>query len=318
MIEEEENQHTDNKQASCERYNFVMRGIVGGYISVIGIVCNIASLIVFRHGVIKTPTINQLQWLAFVDTILLVLYFVPVAMFYVKNYLPIDDDNSYWQVVFPYMQVYIFPAWRIARTSTNWLTVLFGVYRYLAICKPVSNWYQHVERHMQKYVAIVLSLAALCNIPYFFVRHLSQDNENNVGYDRTNISKSNLFELVYDNILSIAFNVYLPVTILLIVTIKMIVVLRKKQRNMQDSNTSNLNINSVLITILLTFIICQFPFFVYRVLYFIYHIAGIKTHVCGSFDFYFAGFIFVFLILNSAARPFIYMALKYHEALLEK
>ena len=35
---------TDNILASCRMYNFVMRGIIGGSVSVVGIVCNIGSL----------------------------------------------------------------------------------------------------------------------------------------------------------------------------------------------------------------------------------------------------------------------------------
>ena len=66
---------TDNILASCRMYDFAMRGIIGGSISVIGIVCYIVSLIVLHQSVIKTPTTYQLQWLAFVDTIFLVLCF---------------------------------------------------------------------------------------------------------------------------------------------------------------------------------------------------------------------------------------------------
>ena len=64
------------KDNSCDAYDFVMQGIIGGLVSVIGIVCNIVSLVVFHHSVIKTPTTYQLRWLARVDTVFLVLSFV--------------------------------------------------------------------------------------------------------------------------------------------------------------------------------------------------------------------------------------------------
>ena len=191
----------DNTQTSCEMYDFVTKGIIGGSISIIGIVCNIGSLVVFRHRVIKTPTTYQLQWLALVDTIFLVLYFVCVTSFYMVNNFQIDQDNLYLRVIDPYVMVYVRPVWHIARTSTNWLMVFIGVYRYLTICKPVSYSYHHVEQHRQQYVALVHSMAVFCNIPYFFVFNLSQDDENNVGYVRTSIGENDLFKLVYRNIM---------------------------------------------------------------------------------------------------------------------
>ena len=313
--EEEENQLAGNnyKQAGCDMYNFVMGGIIGGSVSGIGIVCNIVSLIVFRHGVIKTPTTYQLQCLALVDTVFLVLCFICINLVPIINYLQIDPDTLYHRLIEPYIVVYIRPLWQIAQTSTNWLTLFTGVYRYLTICKPTSNSYGHVERHRRKYVLIVLSLAAVWNIPYFFVHNLSQDDEisNKIDYVQTSFGEKYFFELVYNDIMHPALTVCLPVIILLILTVEMIVVLRKKQSNMQNSNTSNLSINIVLVTVLLTFIICQSPLLVYSILY-EYDPARIKTLMCGSFHFYFSGLVFVFVILNSAANPFIYVVLRNH------
>ena len=298
----------------CDMYNFVMDGIVGGVLSIIGIVCNIGSLIVFRHRVIKTPTTYQLQWLALVDTIFLVLYFIRMALHDImQNYLQIDDAAWYARVIDPYILVCISPVFSIAHASTNWLTVFIGVYRYLQVCKPVSNSYRHVEWHGRKYVKIVLSMSALWNIPYFFEHSLSHDDENNkVDSVLTSFGKSDLFKSVYKNIMDPAFTECLPVIILLIVTVKIIAVLRKKQRTVQDSNTSNLNVDTVLVTILLTFLSCQLPLIVDSILHFIYGLSASTPPGCGSFHFYNTGLLLVFLVLNSAARPFIYMVLKNH------
>ena len=207
------------KQArQCNMYSFVMQGIIGGFISVIGIVCNIGSLVVFHHSVIKTPTTYQMRWLARVDTVFLVLCFIYENFFYMIKYFHINigKDNVYWRVIWPHIQVYIQPVFIIAQTSTNWLTVFIGVYRYLSICKPLSNAYRHVEQHRRKYVMMVLIMAALCNIPYFFVFHLSRNDKNNkvyFRYDRTDFGKSE-YQLVYHNIMHLAFTVCFPIIIL--------------------------------------------------------------------------------------------------------
>ena len=105
----------------------------------------------------------------------------------------------------------------------------------------------------------------------------------------------------------IALTVCLPI-IILIVTVKIIVVLRRTQNNMQNSDTLNIKINTVLITILLTFIICQFPLLINRIL------ASIIQTESGSLYFYFSGLVSVLLVLNFAARPFVYLVLRNHFA----
>ena len=290
----------------CDMYNFVMTGIISGVFSIIGIVCNISSFVVFRYRVIKTPTTYQLQWLAVVDTIFLLLYFIYVPLFHIINHLHLGRDNFYVKVIDLYIQVYIWPVFTIALTSTNWLTLFVGVY--LAICKPGSNSYQHVQRHRRQYVMIVLSMAALFNIPTFFARTLSQDDEINMNL--TSFGKSDLFRMMYLNTMHPVFAVWLPFIILLIVTTKIMVVLSKKQVNMQNLDTLNLNINTVLKAILQTFIICQLPLLVDNILHFISGLSASTPPGCGSFHFYNTGFEYVCLVLNSAARPFIYVVLQ--------
>ena len=173
-----------------------------------------------------------------------------------------------------------------------------------------------MEQHRRKYVMMVLSMAALCNIPYFFVFYLSRDDKDNkvyFRYDRTNFGQSE-YQLVYHNIMHLAFTVCFPIIILLIVTVKMMVVLRIKQRNMQNSNTLNLSINTVLIIIVLTFIICQLPLLANSILHVVYGSSGAGARKCGNVLFYLVPLEMVFLALNSAARPFIYMMLKNHFA----
>ena len=299
------------QQASCDMYNYVMTGIFGGILSIIGIVCNIGWVIVFSFGtrVVKTPTIYQLRMLAFVNTIVLVMYFIHAPLYYI---MVVDYDNIYWKVIAPYIEAYIWPVYYIGRTSSNWLTVFMGVYRYLAICKPVSNSYSHVKRNRRKYLVTVLSMAALCNIPYFFVHNLSQYETNSFIPEHTSFGTNNWFWLVYD-ILYRAFIVCIPVIILLIVIVNMIVVLRQKQqqsRNNDSLNTLENNINTVLITILITFLICQLPRVVNSILYFTYDPSSLAALECGSVEFYLQGIENVFVTLNSAANPVIYLVLR--------
>ena len=246
----------ENQQAGCDLYNYIVPGIVGGVLSIIGIVCNVTSLIVFCRGVVQTPTIYQLQWLALVDTIFLTLYFVYVAMYYIIKYLNIDHDNLYWREIWPYLNVSIWPLLSTTSTGTNWLMVFIGVYRYLAICKPVSNSYSHVEQHRRKYVVIVLGMAALCNLPHFFAFKLSQDGRTKLYL--TSFGKNNLFKSVYYKTTYPVLTVCLPVIILLVLTITMMVVLRKKQRESRTTQKQMIH-KTTLIQLLSLFFLHHLP-----------------------------------------------------------
>ena len=167
-------------------------------------------------------------------------------------------------------------------------------------------------------MVIVASIAALCNTPYFFVRNLSHNKINQKAYFDTelkSLGKSSWFWLVYDNILYPAVTVWLPVIILLIVIVTMKVVLRKRQResrHTESSHTPESNINTVVISVLVTFLISQFPRLIYSVMYFMYDHASYRSPECGSVLFYTHGIDYVFVALNSAANPFIYIVLRNH------
>ena len=151
-------------------------------------------------------------------------------------------------------------------------------------------------------MVIVLSLAAFCNIPHFFVHKLLHYEQYNMMYFYY-VDTSLGIKSVYYNIMYPGYTVCLPVIIVLIVTVKMMMILRKS-RNVQDSSTSQKNINTILNAILLTFNICQFPLLVNSILRIIYSDSSSSSE-CGSVNFYFSGIVFVLVALNSAVKPFI-------------
>ena len=303
------NQHghrtTDDKTTACEYYDLVMVSIVGGIVCLIGLVCNLISLCTFCRGKVKTPTSYQFQWLAGVDSLFLVLFLSMYAVYYAMRYWQYHPDNVYFRVIVPPVRVYIVPLYYIVSASTNWLTVFIAVYRCIAICKPYGNLYHHLERHGQKYVVIVLLMASIYNIPYFFYKDLVQNEKYCQTYFSANVTSlgnSDKFK-VYGTIIVPVLSVCIPFIILLSVTTLILVKLRKrskKKSNMQSAPASKGNVNAVLIGILVTFIIAQFPYVVYFIL------MNVLRSECGSFMFYFSSIQLVCIAVNSAANPFIY------------
>ena len=57
---------------SCNMFDLVMNSLISTIICIIGFISNVISLIIFSHGLVKTSTTYQLQWLAAIDTVNLV------------------------------------------------------------------------------------------------------------------------------------------------------------------------------------------------------------------------------------------------------
>ena len=271
---------------SCKIYIFVMGGILSGTICIIGLITNLFSLGVFCHGIVKTPVNYQFQWLAFVDSIFLSLCLVIYAPGDIMIFVSDNDLNLYGRGIFLHVEVYVEPFVNVARTSTIWFTVFIGIYRYLAICKSSSNVYGHLVQHGHKYVVLIFILANLYTVPYFLEEYLVlnvSDNKANFVIQNTDLGKNEICWLVYYFILCLILLTCLPYPILVIATVKMLSVLRKRQkvkRNMQSSPSSQSSINAILIVVLVTFIICQVPYFVFIILY------SLIDYQCGSVTFY--------------------------------
>ena len=302
-----ENQTVNIDLESCHVYMFVMVTIIGGCICLIGLVCNMISLYALCGGVVQAATSYQLVWLAVVDSILLVVWSVHFAPGHAMKYFNVDSDHLYQRVIFPITFVSILLVYYTAQTCTIWLTVFIAVYRFLAVCKPYSKYYSHVERHGQKYVMLVLSMAVLFNIPHCCEWYLVQGERNgqvNFDMNLTSLGKSDKYELVYYTIIYSTFVVALPLIVIIIVTVRILMALKKRQskkRNMQTTTTSSQgNINAVLITVIIIFLICQTPYLatMIRVVY------G-SCSLCDScYMFFWTSYVFI--ALNSAANPFIY------------
>ena len=106
-----------------------------------GINANMIALYMFCRGIVKTPTMYQLQWLAGVDTVYLLFWFISwhidVALDKVFGIsIPLVAYNC---IIYPLINVFYI--------ASIWLTVFIALYRYLAICKPFTNAFRHVENH---------------------------------------------------------------------------------------------------------------------------------------------------------------------------
>ena len=292
---------------SCDLYESIMGAVVSTIICIIGLIGNSISLVTFCRGFVDTPTTYQLQWLAFVDVTYLLTDWFAWTLGDVMSYANVTSD-LYSHGIAPVLYVCLWPLWWVARCCTVWLTVFIAVYRYLAICKPYGKVYSHVMLHGQKYVKLIVILSILYNFPLFIHSYLESYEKDGQVYIRYGVTGllSRQFYHVYYYYVTRPVVVCLPFIILCFVTVKILAELRKRRKkksSMQTSSTSQTSVTGVLITILITFAICQIPEFLYWAI--LYNIPSLD-HRCGSFGFYFHEFTWVGVLLNSSANGYIY------------
>ena len=342
---------------NCDWYHNMVQSLAPTCIGVFGLIGNLLSLCMFGSGAIETPIAYQLLWLAGVDiTFILTWWGVEVLPHILHYYSEEYLLTTYQTSIVSVLTVCLRPLSYVTRSCTVWLTVLIGLYRYLAVCHPYNKLTSHCTRHGHKYVILVAFLSVLYNIPYFceycigymysvciYVHHqfdFSDSRYYSDHYDdkyphgfyallRTGLVNEELLH-IYSRIHA-AVIVSLPCLILFFVTISILVELRKlkkKRSNMQTSQTSQNGITVMLVTILITLIICQLPYFVWSGFGGVirnpdldhsvkYLAETMKWQGCGNFMYYIRWLVDAGLMLNSSANGFIYFFLNktFREAL---
>ena len=297
---------------SCNMYDLVMNSLVFTSICIIGFISNLISLNIFSRGLVKTSTTYQLQWLAAIDTACLVTYWVTYVL---QDTLSLFENTSdlFWHAIQPVLYVCFRPLFHVARTCTVWLTVLIGLFRYFAVCKPFSNLNTHCVQNGQRYIMLVVILSFLYSTPEFFTYYLEPyEIDGHAYFHVTHTGLHNMWlYYIYDVYVYAVVVTSIPFLILVFVTVNILIVLGKRRnirRSMQSSYTSQNNVSTILTCILITFILCQFPYLLNQI---VRRIPSVDTS-CGCFMFYFDSLPGVSYLLNSSVNGFIYFGLNKH------
>ena len=324
---------------NCDWY-YMIQSPAPTCICVFGLIGNLLSLYMFGSGAVETPIAYQLLWLAGVDITFILTWWVTEVLPEILRYYNEQHYLTLYQTnIMSVLTICLRPLAYVARSCTVWLTVLIGLYRYLAVCKPYNNLTCHCTLHGHKYVIVVVFLSFLYNIPYFCEYYIdykythsmyvyndwSQRDHYIDGWEgfyalrRTGFVSKELLD-VYSRINTVGI-VSLPCLILFFATVSILIELRKmkkKRSSMQTSQTSQNSITVMLVTILLTFIVCKLPYFLcYGFggkirnpdLDPLLGLSGEKILGCGTFMFYVRLLVDAGLLLNSSANGFIYFFL---------
>ena len=156
-------------------------------------------------------------------------------------------------------------------------------------------------------------LSFLYNTPEFFAYYLESYEIDGYAYFHATHTglRSTWLYYVYDEYVYGVVVTSIPFLILLYVTVNILVVLHKRKnirRSLHSSHTNNNNISTILITIVIIFMICQFPYLLSLI---VRRIPSVDSS-CGSFMYYLHSLPHVGCLLNSSVNGLIYFSLNKH------
>ena len=275
---------------SCLLYNFIMYAIIIGLICMFGFVGNVIAFVVFCRDKIKTSTSFLFQGLSVIDFLLLLIVFPLYSLTTFVEYTEIcqEGETLSWKI-------YLLPCAFIFQTATIWVTVLVGFNRYIAVCHPFKAARLCTVFQARCQLGIVLLFSVLYTAPKF-------------AEVPTSLGDSELYNIVYNNIMYTIFLLLLPLFGLAILNIRLVKALkelRHKRAKMQSlRQQQDNNVTFVLIIVVIVFIICQSPALVNQILW---TLLPETYRDCGGFQFYFRRFSNMLVVANSAVNFPIYV-----------
>ena len=287
-------------------HSFVIRTFVIGVIIVVGIIGNSLTFVVFWKGNFKSSTSFLFMSLSLIDSALLLISFPVTTVTAFVNYTGWLQGLSR---ISPYLTVYGYPLAKTVKMSTAWMTVLVAVNRYIIVCLPLRAWQLCTLSKVKIQLAVVLTLAVVCNIPRFVQFRVKYDATNNgTSYVDFAFQECRQFYITYDAIWCFVLWTGVPLFVLTLLTIRLINAMKahrrmklamNRGRQQQDSN-----VTFALIIVVIVFIICHVPKLVLMIVLYVVPYKVLKLSDVWHFM---RDIATMFIILNSAVNFFIYI-----------
>ena len=295
---------------NCLVYDFLIEAMLMGILCLFGFAGNTLSMICLWKDKSKSATPFLLISLEIADTLFLVTVLILRVLTSIHQF---TGWFTPLMVVFPYIGSYVFPCALIAMTSTIYLTILVTVNRYIAVCRPYEASNLCSIQQARKQVVLVWILCILYNIPRFFEFHVktkynAQMNTTITRSFPSDMSKSRIYKIIYNNSLYFIVMFLVPLITLIILNYKLIMALRETQKRRaklitHDPNRSEDDITLTLIIIIFMFCLTQTPALVTQVLL---STLPPPVRICPSHFFYYERVSDLLVVANSASNFIVY------------
>ena len=280
-------------------------------LGVFGIVGNILSIVVLgRDDVMKKTTRFLLRNLATADIGFLIIS-VSNHAFATATYTLPHYVSPQMSQLFQSMEPYLWFIMQVFHLASIYSVVIVTGDRYIAICRPLQSGRLSTTRNARWAVAGVWCMAVIFNIPMGIENMTIPCNNatnNNECYTSTTIQLyyDHVYYLVYYVILVNIVKLIIPLTILTVLNVKLVKAVRASREMHSETQRQQNNTTVMLVTIVITFIICFTPYFLYGVMWMIdYFGYGIDLWMMLVYTNSVSN---MFLAVNSAVNFLIYLA----------
>ena len=253
-------------------FKIVLDVFVVFLLCVFGISGNIVSILVLgKDRAVRRTTGFLLQNLAVADIFYLISCIFFQTIYTIVQFTDwVPSMRLYWN----YMGQYVWPCASIAQTCTVWLVVVVTADRYVAICRPLHAPQYSTMSRMRKAVVIVWFLSMAYNIPRFLERHIIYKFNESTNTTEPTLVKSDFrnnhyYVVCYKTILFFFLRFLIPLSCLAFFNTRLIQAIRESYRQRQNmpgdsTRTRREKYSLTLVTVVIVFIICEFPDFFLR------------------------------------------------------
>jgi hypothetical protein len=241
-------------------FQFVAWGIVGGVVSVLGLVGNVFSICVLSHRRMQSSTSCYLTALGIYDSVLLLTQIVIFALYSIDNMHRIPGYADFMA----FTQPYLYPIALTAQSCSIYTTVGFTVERYIAVCLPLSAAKTCTISRARKAVLLILIACVLFNLPRWFESQTVSNEEGSEGnrysYVATKLGGNPDYQLIYHSLIACVVNFIIPFALLSILNTLLLRAIHQSA-NTQGRVTSRQrhenNLTVMLLSVVIVFLVCQ-------------------------------------------------------------
>ena len=311
-------ENLDPYSPNIHQIYFILNGLTGSAICCLGIIGNIFNIIIFSRMLNAYNSATNIFLLAITVTDLMVLsiyllYDVVCIALPPKPLIDLYDIKQEHLGTFMYFLYYtwLFPA-NMFITASNWCTVSVMVFRFIGVYFPLKASQLCTPTRAKIVLIVIMTLSVLTIIPdCFTVRMIPIKGYGFIMAD-TYLVQNEMFEYIYHISYMETVNSPLPFTICFVLSGLLIRTLKRRQSSFgKESSLTGHNkrqrnqrrISVMLLVIVISFIICTIPAYVWRGMK-----HGVRSRIIKE-DTWVAmrGVADIFLIINHSAKFAIYL-----------